>query len=237
MTCVDGRLSDVEAAAIVRRAVELDAGSPGADLDVAAVRDVVRDLGVSDSAFTRALAEWRAGALTPAGSPPGPAGTEAVCERVVPLAAERAAARLDTALRRQCFDRVRRAGADADYVRRRGVIAGVQRTVNLRGRHRLKDVPRIRIHVQPCGAESTLLRLAVDLTGHRRELRAGLVAAPAALGALTAAAAVVGPDVLLLGAPAGAAVAAGGWAGAQGALARRRAAVTEALAAVLDSLC
>lgn len=235
------RLSEPEVAALVQRAVEIDALRGGAgDLDLEAVRQVVADVGVSDAAFTQALAEWRAGTLVPAhsGLPAGrpSAGTVATAERLVQLSPQIAAARLDALLRKQCLDRIRRVGPDSEYLRRRGMMADLQRGLNFKGQMRLKDVARLRMTVQPSGELCTRVRLSVDLRSYRLGVVAGAVSGPLAAGAVVALGAVPGPDVLLFGLPAGAALSAGGWVGARLAVAARRGRVQDALAAVLDAL-
>jgi hypothetical protein len=234
------RLSESEVAALVRRAIEIDAHRGGAgDLDLADVRQVVAEVGVSDAAFAQALSEWRAGALVPprpAWSTDRPTGGLAVAERIVPLAPAAASARLHAVLGKQCFDRIRRVGADSEYVRRRGLMADLQRGLNLRGQMRLKDVARLMVAVQPTGEVCTRIRLSVDLRSYRLGILVGAVGGPLAAGAAVALGAVPGPDVLLLGLPAGAALSAGGWVGARLATQARCGRVEDALAAVLDGL-
>jgi len=233
-----GRLSEPEVAALVARAVELDAhrGSVG-DLDVAAVRQVVADVGVSDAAFQQALSEWRAGTLVPQVSTGRPSPVAlALAERLVHVPPDRAAARLDAALNRQCFDRIRRVGAQSQYVRRRGLVADLQRGLNLRGRMSLKEVSRLSVSIQPCGEVSTRISLTVDLSSYRRSLHAGWIGGPLVAGSAVALGALIGPDALLLALPAGAALATGGWAGAGMALTSRRDRIGDGLAGVLDGI-
>lgn len=234
------RLSESEVAALVQRAVEIDGHRGGvADLDLEAVRQVVADVGVSDAAFTQAVAEWRAGTLVPphrgwAADPRRE--TLAVAERLVPLSCEAVSARLDALLRKQCFDRIRRVGADSEYVRRPGLVADLQRSLNLRGQMRLKDVARVLVTVQPSGEVCSRVRVTVDLHAYRLAALAGATATPLAAGSVVALGAVPGPEWLLLALPAGAAASAAGWVAARLAVSARRGRVEDALAAVLDGL-
>lgn len=235
------RLSEAEVAALVQRAVEIDAHRGGAaDLDLEAVRQVVADVGVSDVAFTQALTEWRAGTLVPPSSAGVAGRTEAhvraVAERLVPLTPQASAARLDAVLHKQCFDRIRRLGPDSEYVRRRGLIADLQRGLNVKGQMRLKEVSRLVATVQPSGEVCTRVHISVDLRSYRFATLAGAIGGPLAAGSAVALASIPGPEFLLLGLPAGAAVSAGGWVGARWAVQARRARVEDALAAVLDRL-
>ncbi len=235
------RLSEAEVAALVQRAVEIDTHRGGvADLDLDAVRQVVADAGVSDAAFAQALTEWRAGTLVPPRSAhvAGRPGVEvrAVAERLVPLSPQATAARLDAVLHKQCFDRIRRLGPDSEYVRRRGLIADLQRGLNVKGQMRLKDVSRLMATVQPSGEVCTRVRIGVDLHSYRFATLAGAIGGPLAAGGAVALASIPGPEFLLLGLPAGAAVSAGGWVGARWAVHARRVRVEDALAAVLDRL-
>lgn len=236
------RLSESEVAALVQRAVEIDSLRGGSgDLDLEAVRQVVADVGVSDAAFTQALAEWRAGTLVPT-PPRRTSGREqsaslAVAERLVPLSPVTVSGRLDVLLRKQCFDRIRRAGGDSEYLRRRGLMADMQRGLNLKGQMRLKDVARLMVAVQPSGEVCTRVRISVDLRPYRRGVVAGALGAPLATGSLVALGALgAGPDLLLLGLPAGGVLSAAGWAGARLAVQARRSRIEDALAAVLDGL-
>lgn len=240
-TTVGSRLSESEVAALVQRAVEIDTHRGGAaDLDLEAVRQVVADVGVSEEAFSQALAEWRTGTLVPPRSAraAGARGvsTRAVAERLVPLTPPASAARLDAVLHKQCFDRIRRLGADSEYVRRRGLIADLQRGLNVKGQMRLKDVHRLVATVQPSGDLGSRVRVSVDLHSYRVATVAGAIGGPLAAGSAVALASIPGPEFLLLGLPAGLAVSVGGWVGARWALQARRARVEDALAAVLDRL-
>jgi hypothetical protein len=228
-------------AALVQRAVEIDAhrGS-SADLDLAAVRQVVADVGVSDAAFDQALTEWRAGILVPQ-TPARAADRQraealAVAERLVPLPPAAVNARLDALLRKQCFDRIRRVGGDSEYLRRRGLMADLQRGLNVRGQMRLKDVARLLVTVQPSGEVCTRVRITVDLQSYRLAAVAGATGTPLAAGSLVALGALPGPEWLLLALPAGLVASAGGWVGARYAVQARRGRVQDALAAVLDGL-
>lgn len=239
---VRSRLSEPEVAALVQRAVEIDALRGGSgDLDIAAVRQIVADVGVSDAAFSQALSEWQAGVLAAPRAGLGvdrqrAAGALACAERLVALNPLATAARLDAVLRRQCLDRIRRAGAESEYVRRRGLMADLQRGLDFRGQIRLKDVARLTATIQPSGEVCSRVRISVDLRAYRLGMLTGAISAPLAAGSVVALGSIPLSEWLLLGLPVGAVLSAGGWAGARLAVQARRAKVEDALAAVLDGL-
>ena len=236
-------LSPEDAAAVLRRAAELDTTAlPQVDaLDERVVRDAAREVGLSEHAVEQAVQEWRAGVLDPLPelSPDRFAGllATAAAEGRVALPVERAAEQVDAWLRSQWFERRRTRGPETEWVPRRGVLAGARRAVDVQNRLRLQGVGRVRACVAPA-ASGTRVRLVADLGDLRRGLLGGLVALPAVVaGGFTVA--VGAPDLLpdvLLALPAAAGAGGLGWAGAKGVLRARRARVAEELERVLDEL-
>lgn len=239
-------LTPEDAAAVLRRAAELDTPSleQHDGLDEGILRAAAREVGLSDAAVDQAVREWRAGALAPLpdlapDSRLGLPGFVAVAGPVDLPAAE-AARRLDAWLREQWFEHRRSRGPEAEWAPRRGPLASARRAADLDHRLRLGAVGRLRVCVTPAGA-GTRVRLVADLRETRSGLLTGLVTAPAVVTAAGFGAAAVlpaGTDVsdLLLALPAAAGVGGLGWLGARRALTRRRALVAEELERVLALL-
>ena len=240
---VSAPLSPEDAAAVLRRAAELDTPAlPAGDaLDERVVREAAREVGLSETAVEQAVQEWRAGVLDPLPelSPDRVAGLLATvsAEGRVALPVERTAEQVDAWLRAQWYERRRTRGPESEWVPRRGVLAGARRAVDVSGRLRLSGVSRVRACVAPAPS-GTRVRLVADLGDLRRGLLGGLVAAPAVVvGGATIA--VGAGDLLpeaLLALPAALGAGSLGWVGARGVLASRRARVAEELELALDEL-
>lgn len=238
-------LSPDDAAAVLRRAAELDATAlvEHDGLDEQVVREAAREVGLSELAVDQAVQEWRSGALEPlpALRPDRRLGLLATtaAERLVPLPAERCAAGLDAWLRGQWFERRRTRGNESEWAPRGGALAGARRAVDLTHALRLSGVRRVRVCVAPAPGGARL-RVVADLGDARSSLLAGLVALPAVMVGVGVGAALGLPgDALpevLLAAPAAAAAGGAGWAAARTALDRRLATVHEELERVLDEL-
>lgn len=240
-----GQLSPDDAAAVLRRAAELDT-TPLEEqdaLDEDVVRAAAREVGLSERAVAQAVQEWRAGALAPLPEllPDRRLGLLATtaASRVVDVPAERALGSLDAWLRAQWFERRRVRGAESEWAPRPGVVAAARRLADVQGRLRLSSVRRLRVCVAPA-AGGARVRLVADLADHRNGLLAGLVATPAlVVGAGVGVA--VGlpgdalPEVLLAG-PAALLGGGAGWLGARKAMDVKRAQVHEELERALDEL-
>ena len=235
-------LSPEDAAAVLRRAAELDTTPlPHADaMDERVVRDAAREVGLSETAVEQAVQEWRAGVLDPLPdlSPDRFAGllATAAAEGRVALPVERAGEQVDAWLRSQWFERRRTRGPESEWVPRRGALASARRAVDVQGSLRLQGVSRVRACIAPA-AQGTRVRLVADLGEMRRGLLGGMVALPAAVAGVAVVAGA--PDLLpeaLLAAPAAAGAGGLGWLGARGVLRARRARVSEELERVLDEL-
>ncbi len=240
---MDAPLSPDAAAAVLRRAAELDTPSLTQHdaLDEQVVRDAAREVGLSDAAVDRAVQEWRAGVLEPLPelTPDvrvGLLATVAVETRVLvppPVAAERVQAWLHG----QWFERRRVRGNESEWAPRVGLLAGARRAVDVQKRLRLNGVGRVRLCVAPA-ASGSRVRVVADLGDARSGLLAGMVVAPVAIGGGLGALLLslgVGPEALLA-LPATAGAGGLGWAGARRVLASRRAQLSEDLERVLDEL-
>ena len=235
-------LTPEEAAAVVRRAAELDTPSLAEHdgLDESVVRAAALEVGLSERAVEQAVGEWRAGVLVPL--PALPADRRAGLPRWVAvetrmdLPVEVVDQRLQDWLRGQWFERLRTRGAESEWSPRSGLVASARRAVDVDRRLRLSGVGRVRMCVAPAAA-GTRVRLVADLGDMGAGLLVALVAAPAVVFAavVPVGLAVVGPDALLA-LPAGAAVSGLGWLGARSALDRRRIVVLTELERALDHL-
>ncbi len=239
-------LTPEDAAAVLRRAAELDTPSleQHDGLDESVLRAAAREVGLSDAAVDQAVREWRAGALAPL---PEIAQDSRLAlpgfvfvTGPVDLPPAEAARRLHAWLREQWFEHRRARGPEAEWAPRRGALASARRAADLDHRLRLRAVGRLRVCVVPAG-EGSRVRLVADLRETRGSLLTGMVAAPSAVTAVGLGAAAVLPAgtavlELLLAVPAAAGVGGLGWLGARRALTGRRATVAEELERVLAGL-
>ncbi len=231
---------------MLRRAAELDT-TPLEEydrLDESVVRQAAREVGLSDTAVTRAVQEWRTGALAPL--PPLPpnrrAGLEStvIVERRLAFQPAEVRRELEAWLRAQWFERRRIAGDESRWVPRSGPVAKARRVLDLRHTLRLDGVNEVRACAAPADGGSRV-RVVADLSGTRAELLAGMVAAPALLvGSFTfvVLAATHGVPHALdpLAALPAAASGGAGWLGARSLLQRRCARVQDELDLALDGL-
>ena len=235
-------LTDDEVAIVLARAAELDRrGRPDQPRLVdGAVEQIAVEAGIDGSAVRRALAELRAGALPVAGAARGrlsPARSVRV-EREVRGPRPAVERELRGWLHRQLFHEVRTFGNRTRYARRRGLLADMQRGLDLRGRLVLRRVQWVEVAVVDGPSEgSVLVCLEADCargTGAHRALLWG--GGALGTGAVVAAGVAADPALLAL-APVGAL--AGGGAGhlaGRSVHARHAGAVTTALAGRLDRL-
>ena len=237
-------LTPEDAAAVLRRAAELDTPSLEQHdvLDESVVRAAAREVGLSDAAVEQAVTEWRAGALAPLPPLPpdrrlGLPGSVAVEGRLARGPAQ-VAERLDGWLRSQWFERRRTRGNESEWAPRSGPLAVARRAADLDRRIRLRGVGRLRVCVAPAEAGSRV-RLVAHVESVRAGLLTGLVGAPAVttLGVAGAGLALFGghpmPEVLLA-VPAAAGVGGIGWLGASAALQGRLARLEEDLERALE---
>ena len=236
-----GRLDRESASEVIRRAAELDAGrfeDPGG-IDRRALQEAADEVGISEAAVRRALAEHDAGALVqaPDRSLLGPA--HALSVRVVPLPRTTAAQRVDRFLRGQMLEVKERRGDEVVWCRRTDLAAKLRRKVDLNKRVRLDGVDEIIACVADAGDGHSLVRLEASLEHTRRGLITGVAVLPA--GAAPVAGAlltVVTKDLFWLvgGVPAGVALGGAGLYAGRRTLAGEREDARRALELQLDEL-
>jgi hypothetical protein len=207
-----------ELEAVIRRAVELQAGSSARTEEGVPEDDVVRigqELGFDPATVRRAMAEVRAlppeerGALFKV---VGPATIRAA--RVVPRPAASTAPQLEHYLREtELMLPQRRFPERTRYERDSSLVAGLTRfTRGLTRSHQRLNLPQLDVAVSAIDAGSCLVEVSVDLAGTRGGLAAGMLgsgsAAAAGLAATVWATPVADP-FMLLGIP----VLAGAWYG------------------------
>ena len=178
----DRRLTEDEAAAIFRRAAELDdsraadgaGGGSAGGLERVAVERAAVEVGLSVASVRRALAELDAGQLRSAASASLSlrsrwrwADGVATIERRLPLSAVEAQAAMETYLRRQTLRVARRRGPVSVWEPASGLTASIVRTTDLSGRLRLKSVSQVTLCVVADDAASD------DEDGQRRGGRGG----------------------------------------------------------------
>ena len=238
-------LSEEEVALVLRRASELQAQRshpPGTELDVAAVVEIGREVGLDPAAVRQAAQEVRTG-LVPVPAPARrgllPPDTLTLARRV-PGEIGSVSQQVGDWLHSQWFEPCRTPSVGVGVWRpRTGFIADVRRSVDLDGRLGLRGVRELKVTMTPEGDDQVLVRFDVDLRDYRLGLVGGLVAAPAATGAgLGVLLAALLNDPLWFAAfgGGGGALAAAGLAGAHRAQRARREGVGEVLAGLLDRL-
>jgi hypothetical protein len=216
MLAVTDDLTSDQAALVFRRAAELDArsqrGEPGT-LDLAAIEQAGLEAGLSRDAIRQAVAEIRAGSVGDLA-----VRSDAVVARTVDMAADDLEDEVDRFMRRQKFRVLRRKGGCTIWEPDRGLVASISRSIDFNKRIVLRETLRPTTCVVPIPGDDgrSHVRFELDM----RRARRGWYVLPVVLGALGAtavgAAAVVGtPIEVVLGAPAAAAAAGGGYAGAR----------------------
>lgn len=254
---VDRRLSEEEAAAVFRRASELDeaASRHGAargdvsgfgGLDRIAVERAAVEVGMTAGAVRQALAELDAGVLAegrPAGALTAAIGggwpeQVVAVDRVVAGRPRATEANLEAWLKRQTMRVSRRRGPVSVWEPAEGITAKVMRGTDLAGRLRLKSVTAVTLCVLPHD-DGARVRIELDFLHVRRKHRGGAIAG-LAFGGLAAAGSlagvVLGVEPALLAAPVGGAVAAGSWIGARRELRKSVVRSVQAVELCLDEL-
>jgi hypothetical protein len=237
------QLSQADLELIVRRATELHVagGQPAAgDFDLDAARTVLREAGVSEEATEQALRDFSKGRLAhglPVAAPAPRTRLEpTVCvARELPVPPERVADVFDAALRRQFFERGRRAGLGGDWVPKRGVVAKVGRKLNMQGKVLLRDIDRIRLEVRPVDAGHARVTVTAVVSTYRNAVATTLIGIPLVAAAGFGLGAIETTE-LVIGTPIGLLAAGGGYLGTGRLLEQRREQVGEALDVVLDRL-
>lgn len=237
-----GQLTPDEAAAVIRRAAELDTSrpSPALGLDRAAIEEAAREVGISAEAVRRALAEHDARAELPPEPAPGVLGpVQAGAQRSLDLPVDLAEQRVAKWLRQQTFEPVRQHRHTLEWRRRDDWTANLRRTFDFARRVRLRSADTVASSVVDTGDGRALVRLDADLANTRRGLQIGWIALPGAAGPVAAVAVgVVTGEVAFpaVGVPASLALAGLGTVGGRRALARARSDTARELEFFLDRL-
>ena len=235
-------LSEDEAALVFRRAAELEVTAPGEQptFDAQTLERIGVEAGLSPAAIRQAVAELRAGRLTPAGRRRLPAivPEEIVIERRISAPSATVNQRLETYLRQQMFRVCRRRGALTVWEPNKGLVANLVRGTDVIDRMRLSKVDRVQLHVEATGSGSHV-RIVLGLGRARASARTGSITG-AALGATGVVAAVgglaLGAGEVALVLPFTSAGAAGAYLGARSNYARMVKRAVDAIELVLDEL-
>ena len=233
------KLTTQELEAVIRRAVELQAGGTiGADEGVSEV-EVVRigqELGLEPTVVRRAIAEVRSRPDGEEGALGRIAGAGTVrATRVLRRPAASTGLIVDRYLRETELMVTQRRFADRTrYVRDASLAAGFARFArNFSRAHRPLDLKELDVAVSALDAESCLLEISVDLGGTRGGLVAGVLGSGGGLAAGWAAtvwATAIADPLMLLGIP----VVAGSWYGMRAIYGTIRKSVQEKLESFLD---
>ena len=233
--------STTQLEAVIRRALELQAGQSAGGADGVPEADVVRigqELGIEPAAVRRAMAEVQ-------GRPPetrsaldgfvGPATIRA--SRVVPRAASVTGPQLDHHLRDAEFMIAqRRYAGRTRYVQDSSIAAGLARfTRGLSRSVQPLKLKQLDAAVSPLDAGSSLVELSVDLATARSGLLAGVLGSSSVLAAGWAGtvwATPIADPLMLVGVP----VVAGAWAGMRAIFRSMSRSTEEKLELLLDRL-
>ncbi len=230
-----------ELEAVIRRAVELQAGSAARADDGVSGMDVVRigrELGLDSAAVRRAMAEVQSAQPAERGALVSLVGERAArVSRVIRLPAADVAARLDRYLRTiEFMVPQRRFPMRTRYVRDASFAAGIGRFARGFSRaHRPLDFKQLDVAVSPLEATSCLVEAGVDLATTRGGLAVGVLGSSSAAAAGWAAAVWATPiadPLMLLGVP----VVAGAWYGMRAIYGRVRGSTEDRLESLLDRL-
>ena len=235
------RLDPETAREVIRRAVELDAGSldDPSGIDRGALAAAADEVGISPAAVRRALAEHDAGALVRPADRNILGPSRALAVRVVPLSPAVATSRIERFLKAQLLQVHDRRGDEVVWARRQDLTAKVRRKVDLRKRLQLSGVDAVAVSVADADDDHSLVRLEADLGHTRRGLLTGVALAPTvAAPVLGGVAALVVHDPLLFlgGFPVGAALGGAGLYAGRRTLAHERAEAGRVLELFLDDL-
>ncbi len=232
-------LTTHELEAVIRRAVELQAGQSNRADEGVSHAEVVRigqELGLEPAAVRRAIAEVRGRPAAEAGALVGLAGPRTVqASRVLRRPAAGVGLLLDRHLREKEFMVAQRRFADrTHYVRDSSMAAGLARFARgLSRAHRPLDLKQLDVAVFAIDAESCLLEVTVDLGGTRGGLIAGVLGGSGGLSAAWATiawATAVADPLMLLGIP----VLGGAWLATRAIYGTVRNSVQEKLESLLD---
>ncbi len=234
----EDRLTDEEVARVLRRATELEAGSPlpgvGDGLPLAAVEAAAAEVGLSPAAVRQAVAELRTGALDAPGA-------QIVCARVVPLACSDALAAVGRWLGGQAMIRARDRVTEQVWRPREDWVARTQRRFDWAAAIRLRAVDEVVVRAVEVEG-GTLVRVCVQL--ERPVAAAPRIGAALAGGTGAAGLGLLGllngqPEIVFTALGVGAGGSAGGYAGwriGSRLRARERRKVSEAVDGLLDEL-
>ncbi|HEX6307760.1 MAG TPA: hypothetical protein VFZ69_06190 [Longimicrobiales bacterium] len=228
-----------ELEAVIRRAVELQAGSSARSEDGLSEAEIVRigqELGLEPATVRRAMAEVRGRPAEERGALVRIAGAGTVrAARVLRRPAASTGLLLDRYLRESEFMVAQRRFPDRTrYVRDASLAAGLARFARGFSRsHKPLDLKQLDVAVSALDTESCLLEFSVDLAGTRGGLVAGVFGGGSTIAAgwvaVVWASAIVDP-LMLLGIP----VVAGSWFGMRAIYGTVRTSVQEKLESLLD---
>ena len=244
MTTPEGITPDT-VAAVLRRAAEIEAaGATGAapSLDISAVADVGKELGLSPDAVAAATGEWRRGELAEVEERTTDKrfGVEAlvVVQRQLTIVPADVRARTEAWLDVQHMERRRHTATSSDWAPKHGPMAVLRRVMSPTRGPKLPEVDRVRLIVTPAGAGGSRVRVEAGMTSTRKGLLSGLVALPLLLGVGGGIAAVgYGPAFVEVAAPAaGAGLALVGYTGTRSTMRKRRGLAEEAVHGALDDV-
>lgn len=229
------RLDADAAAAVFRRAAELERHGPPGGLDERAVLEAGSEVGYSPEVMRRAIAEYRAGLLGDGGRTlVGPHAARAA--RELPCTPAVAAERTSRVFARRRYRRLRDTEGLQVWVPGTGVLDSVREVFD---KAWIRGVQRIEVRIVGTGRGTEVI-----LVAERQGLRRGLLAARlsgAAVGgggaaACALAAVVTGEPAALLGIPALGAAGGAAWVGTGAAYRQRLDAVREALEGLIDEV-
>jgi hypothetical protein len=162
---------------VLRRAAEIEAGSPRADEDGSPSldeQDLLRlgeEAGLSEDALKRALAELKRGELAPRDD--GALGRtlgvgQIVVSREVPGAAEPVQRAVERFLRDQLMTVRRHHGDRIEWERARGLWPGLARSLDFAQRYAFGPVSRVETLILAESTQSTSVTFRIDLSEMRR---------------------------------------------------------------------
>lgn len=235
------RYSNTELEAVIKRALEMQAGSATRPEDGISEIDVVRigqELGLEPAMVRRAMAEVRTGGTGDKVALEGLTGAGDVrVARVLKRPAAATGLLIERYLRESELMVPQRRFADRTrYVRDASLAAGLTRFARGFSRtHKALDVQQLDVAVAALDADSCLLEFTVDLKNMRAGLVGGMVGGSSGLAAAWAAVvwatAIVDP-LMLIGIP----VIAGSWFGMRAIYASVHRSVREKLESLLDRI-
>ncbi len=245
------RLTSDEVSLVLHRVADIEAAErPTGTVDgyeAAAVVEAAREVGLSPAAVHQAVAELRAGALTPEPPPGAPArrspsrgaaSRQVVQQRLVDVRPTQVQATIDGFMRTQMFELRRRSGDRSLYRQRSDLLAHVRRRLDFGGAIKLDGLSSIDVVVAPADDDRTLVRVQADLVASRTNALAGGAAVGAAVTMFTGLTGALFQEAGLIFAalPAGVLVGSGSMRVAGGRWQHRRDDVAEVLASLLDRL-